>query len=261
MMAGQVSGAAIGGMIVTTLICLGIPAAALIYGVVKKKGTFISVLIGAGTFIVFALVLENMLHLLMQTVFKEQLTENLWLYALYGGLAAAIFEETGRFLSMKFLMKKSLTKGNAFMYGIGHGGVEAIIVTGTTCISNIVFSVMINAGQLEKLISGLEGTLKEQAMTQISALWTTPAHLFYLAGVERIGAFILQLCFSYIVYRAIKDRKASLFFLAMAIHFIVDAGTVVLSKTCSVYLTEAVLAIFAAALAIIVFRNYKAEKE
>ena len=259
-MAGQVSGAAIGGMIVTTLICLGIPATALIYGVVKKKGTFISVLIGAGTFIVFALVLENMLHLLMQTVFKEQLTENLWLYALYGGLAAAIFEETGRFLSMKFLMKKSLTKGNAFMYGIGHGGVEAIIVTGTTCISNIVFSVMINAGQLEKLVSGLEGTLKEQAMTQISALWTTPDHLFYLAGVERISAFVLQLCLSYFVYRAVKERKQSRFLLALAIHFIVDAGIVLLSKTCSIYVTEAVLIIFVAVLAFFICRQYKTEQ-
>ena len=260
-MTEHVSGAAIGGMILTLVICFGMVAAVLIYGLVKKKGRFVSVLIGAGTFIVFALILESMLHLLIQTILKEKLTENIWIYALYGGLAAGVFEETGRFLSMKFVMKKTLSKGNAFMYGIGHGGAEAILITGMTYLSNIVLSVMVNAGQMDKLLAGLEGTLKEQAMAQFSALWTTPAHLFYLAGVERIGAFILQLCFSYIVYRAVKDRKASLFFLAMAIHFIVDAGTVVLSKTCSVYLTEAVLAIFAAALAIIVFRNYKAEKE
>ena len=59
-----------------------------------------------------------MLHLV-----KEALTGNIWFYALYGGIAAGVFEETGRFTAMKFWMKKSLSKESSFMYGVGHGGI------------------------------------------------------------------------------------------------------------------------------------------
>ena len=46
------------------------------------------------------------------------------LYAVYGGLMAALFEETGRYSAMRFLVKP-MDFPNAFMYGAGHGGVEA----------------------------------------------------------------------------------------------------------------------------------------
>ena len=77
---------------------------------------------------------------------SKALSENLWLYALYGGLAAGLFEETGRYLTMRFLMKGKWTRENALMYGAGHGGLEAVLILGMASVNNLLYSVMINTG-------------------------------------------------------------------------------------------------------------------
>ncbi len=75
--------------------------------------------------------------------------DNICLYALYGSLAAALFEETGRFIIMKFFMRKLLERQNTLLYGIGHGGIEAILLEGFTSISNKVVLLMINTGKID----------------------------------------------------------------------------------------------------------------
>lgn len=52
-------------------------------------------LLGTVTFVIFAMFLEQMLHLAMRAVFGEKLTGNLWLSALYGGAAAAVLRNSG----------------------------------------------------------------------------------------------------------------------------------------------------------------------
>ena len=52
------------------------------------------------------------------------------LYALYGGLAAGLFEETGRLLAFRFILKPHTARITALSYGIGHGGIEAFWVMG-----------------------------------------------------------------------------------------------------------------------------------
>lgn len=258
-MTEMISSAAICGMTVTLLVSVGIPIAAMIVAGKKTKEKMSSVLIGAGTFFIFALILEQVLHQIMMSVFGKSLFGNIWSYALYGGLAAGLFEETGRLLSMKYLMKNSLSKGSSVMYGIGHGGAESIILIGLTYLSNIATAVMINAGMLDTILSNVDEALKAQTIEQLSALWTTPAHQFYLAGVERVAAFALQICLSYIVYRAVKDKKPLFYVLAVALHFIVDAEIILLARVISIYAVECILIAAVACLSIIVHKQYKEE--
>ena len=123
---GTVSGASLGGMIFSLILSIGLPIALLILVKNKLKANLTSFVIGSAVFIVFALVLESLMHSVVLTATGTLLTDNLILYGLYGGLAAALFEETGRLIAMKFFMKDSLNKPNTLMYGIGHGGIEAI---------------------------------------------------------------------------------------------------------------------------------------
>ena len=62
--------------------------------------------------------------------------ENPYVFAIYGGLTAGIFEELGRFVAFFFLLKKYLDYKDGFAYGIGHGGIESILVGGILCASN-----------------------------------------------------------------------------------------------------------------------------
>ena len=70
-----------------------------------------------------------------------------------------------------------------------------------------------------------------------------------------------EICLSYIVYRAVKNKKPLLYILAVAIHFAVDASLVVIMKYVSVYTVEAILLLTVTVIALITFSKYKAEKE
>ncbi|MBO4834598.1 MAG: YhfC family intramembrane metalloprotease [Lachnospiraceae bacterium] len=259
-MIGTVSSVTIIGIVITLCIAVAVPIVTMILAKRKLPGKMMPVLIGAITFVVCVYVLENILHMLvLRSSFGEQIQENVWLYALYGGLAAAAFEEFGRFFAMKLFMKKSLSKQNSIMYGIGHGGIESILVIGSAYVSNLVISVMINTGQFENMIAGLDASMRAQVTEQFSQLWTGPAALFYLAGLERIFAFLLQICLSYIVYRAVKEGKTGYLGLALALHFVIDAGIVLLQSAVSILWVEAALIVAVAIIAIFVWKWYRRE--
>lgn len=260
-MINSVPALSIAAMAVSLAVCIAIVLLGFVLLNKKTKGDSNCILIGAGTFVVFALVLETILHQVMFRVFGEALTGNIRIYALYGGAAAALFEETGRLITMKLFMKNKLKKENALMFGLGHGGAEAIIVGAMTYMSNIALSVMINKNMSDMLLSSAQGSVREQATEQLSALGATPAYQFLLGGAERVLAFVLQLCLSYIVYRAVKNKKPVFYLLAVFIHFAVDAGLVIIMKKLPVYAVEIILAVMVITIAIITFNKYKAEKE
>lgn len=258
-MVQEVPVASIIGMSFTAIVSIFLPIVVMIVLANKTKARIVNALIGALTFFVFALILEPVLHVVMSSALGETLTENVIFYAIYGGLAAALFEETGRFLAMKFLMKKSLTKENSLMYGVGHGGAESMIIIGLSYISNIAMSVMINSDMIDSMLEGLEGDLKEQTLAQLSTLWTSDPSLFYVAGLERISAFVLQICLSYLIYRCVKEMNPVYYIIAFLLHFVIDAGTIVLSHYLPLMLVEGILLTAVVIIAVFVYKQYKAE--
>lgn len=248
------------GMCFTLLISFGLPIGLLLYAMNKLKAKMISFWIGAATFVVFALVLEQLLHIGMINQFGEALTGNILIKAIYGGLAAGIFEEVGRFISMKLFMKRFLNKENAFMYGVGHGGIEAMIIVGLTTVSNLISACMINTGLMEKSLELLDSDIKQQTIDQLSLLWTTSPVDFYMAGVERVVAITLHLSLSYIVYRAVKDGKIQLLFLSIALHAFADFVTVMVAGYASVIVVEIVLIVIVSIIAVFVYKKFSAEQ-
>ncbi|MBP3262776.1 YhfC family intramembrane metalloprotease [Pseudobutyrivibrio sp.] len=249
------------GMGFAFIVAVGLPMGLMIYAFLKLKADMLWFGIGAATFIFFALVLEQCLHVVMVKQFGETLTGNLWLKAIYGGLAAGVFEEVGRFTSMNLFKKKELTKHNALMYGIGHGGIEAIIIVGLSSISNLITSIMINTGTFEPILASLDASTKEQTMQQVSLLWTTDSLDFYLAGVERVVAVTLHICLSYIVYKAVTNKKVQLLLLAIVLHAGLDFVTVLLAGYVSSLVLELVLIVLVTIIAILVHRAYSKERE
>ena len=257
---GRVPLLSILGMAVSAIVSIGIAVAALIIIYKKTKGKLISSLIGAVTFIVLVLFVEQLLHQVLFSLFPDFFLGNRFVYAVYGGLAAAVFEEFGRLLAMGVIMKKFLTKQNSLLYGVGHGGAEAVILGGMNGISNIMFSLLINAGIMEKLLGGILSSQAPALAAQLSPLWLQPSYMFLIAPVERIGAFVLQICLSYFVYRSIRNRNAAYFILALGIHFTVGAGIVLAANAMPLLLVEALFLIVVAQIAAGVFLLYRFER-
>ena len=196
-------------MALCALVGIAAPVALAWWLVKKRHARLSTILVGAGVFFVFALLLEPIVHqMVLKGPHGAAITGNTWYYALYGGLAAGIFEETGRFLGMKFLLKKEPTGTlPAVSYGVGHGGMEMLMIFGITMISNIVVSLMINAGQVDTILSAVPAETREQVEAQFAQLQDLHAGQLLLGLWERISALIIHLGLSIIVWTAV--RKAA----------------------------------------------------
>ena len=236
-------------MLVSLIIAVGLPVILCIWLRIVKKADLLPFFVGCGVMLLFAFVLEQIAHtLILSSPAGTAIRGNTWLYALYGGAMAALFEETGRNLAFRTVLKKYLGRDvNALMYGAGHGGFEAIAILGIASLNNLITSVMINSGGIQALMDTLPADAAAQVEAAVETLKTTPSGLFLMGGAERVFAVILQISLSVLVWNAVKYReKRMLFPAAMLIHFAVDALTVILSQTgVSVYLLEAVVGIMA----------------
>ena len=246
------------GMVVSLIVSVGLPIALCIIVYKKTKARISCFFIGAATFVVFALILEQILHTIVLAVSGTALTGNIWLYALYGGLAAGVFEETGRYLAMKLCMKKNLSKQNAIMYGVGHGGIEAILLAGISCVNNLVIAMMINGGQAPILLSvgGVNDATYQQVLAQLMAVSTTPSWQFYMIGLERISAIVFHISASYLVYLAVSRKKPLYYLLAVLAHFLSDALAVVSAKYLPILAVEGLLLLFSAVFGCVIWRMY-----
>ena len=219
-------------MAVSCLISFGLPIGLLLYLRISKKADLVSFFVGCAVMLVFALILESLVHrIVFATPVGDTILNNTLLYGLYGGLMAGVFEETGRLLAFKTVLKKNREKDiNAVMYGAGHGGFEAIAIVGMTMINNIIWSVLINTGNMSALTEKVTGDVITQVEENIHQLTTLQPYMFLMGGVERIFAIVLHLALSVLVWFAVKKKgKGYLYFAAILIHMAVDALTVILS--------------------------------
>lgn len=241
--------------LITIAICavIGIAVPILLsWWMVKKYNVKVRIiLIGAGVFVLFALVLETILH---QVVLKGSIgptiTGNVWYYALYGGLAAGIFEETGRFLAMKFLLKDEPSGAKtAVAYGIGHGGIEMLIIFGFSMVSNLVIASMINLGQADTILSALPADTQAQMQGTFAQFETSTPGTFLTGVWERTSAIILQVGLSVFVWTAVRKggKWLWLFPAAILIHFLVDASAVLLMDSVSMAVLETIVCAMAVA--------------
>lgn len=234
----QVSSFSITFMMVSMITCIFAPIILCTY--YKKKGASIkSFIIGALTFIIFALILEQIVHVIVMNAWGDIFTnpKYLWVKAIYGGMAAAAFEEMGRYLAMKFVMKKKLNKKEALMYGAGHGGIEAFIIGGLAGISNLATAISVNTGGLDEAIQAGEQAI----ISVVEEMVALAPYQFLLMGIERLSAMTLHICLSYLVYLAVKNRKIEYLSMALVVHFLVDAGTILLAEVIPVAVIELVL--------------------
>ena len=239
------------------LIFLSVAAvlAAFIYGRKKLKGPIGPFFIGFAAFALFALVLESIMHnlVLLVSPVGEKIQGNIWLYALYGGAAAAVFEETGRIVAAKTVLRRRQDTVSAYMYGAGHGGIEALAVGAATGVSNIVLGVMINSGTYRALLEPLSGANLDAAVAQLSALCADNGASL-LGGVERVFALAVHIALSLIMFRGLREHKGGLVVLCYALHFLLDAVLVVINSYFGIYIAELWVAVCAALIVLLALK-------
>jgi uncharacterized membrane protein YhfC len=140
-----------------------------------------------------------------------------FLYLLALSLSAGLFEETARVGAFRLLIKERRTWASGVAFGIGHGGIEAILLVGMTYVNNLVFSTLYNQGTLNVF---LEGKVPPETVSAIvSALTGTSADQFFAAGLERLMTMAIHIALSLIVLEGILKGHTWLFWLlAVLLH-------------------------------------------
>jgi uncharacterized membrane protein YhfC len=162
-------------------------------------------------------------------------------FGILAGLSAGFFEEGARYLVYRVWLKGVRRWKEAVLFGVGHGGIEAMVLGGlalyaffqATAYRNADLAELVPAGQLEL------------AKAQIEAYWSAPWYLALMGAVERLFAMIIQISLSVLVFQAVLRRKFLWWFLAVGWHTAVDAVAVIGIRSWGVFITEAVLAGFA----------------
>ena len=142
------------------------------------------------------------------------------IYGFSLAFTAGLFEVVGRYV-VACCLKKNLTYRRALSAGLGHGGIEAIIITGLVYAQNLVYLVMLQTGSLDALIAQAADPTALLAVKD--GLMNTPWMLFLLAGFERLLAMTCHAAMSMLVCYGVHSRKAAPTIYAFAMHVGMDS--------------------------------------
>jgi len=214
--------------VITLLVSLVLPVAVMIGFALKnkKQGIVSAWLLGAaGFFLTQMLIRLPILTVLQsQSWFAGFAQNNLFLYSFGLAFTAGLFELAGRFAVAK-LMEKRLTWKRSLAAGLGHGGIEAMLLIGMTYVNNLIYIGMINSGYYDTLIAqtagmGVDVTQLELVRTQLIGM--SPA-MFLLAGFERLLAMTGHLAMSVLVCYGVAHKKVGIcVLLCLGIHTLID---------------------------------------
>lgn len=199
----------------TLLVSLLLPLFISIYLIIRSKSYFKPILVGVLTFLIFQVFTRIYI---LQVILPTQVWYILFtydypiLYAFLLSLTAGLFEEIGRYIMMKYILRKMDIK-KALAFGLGHGGIEAILFVGIALV--LTNPMLIDSQQL------------------------------LMSGLERFSAIIFHLGFSVLVYQMIfKSKKFNLLY-AISLHTLVNFVSVVLMMNgVNMWIIEGVLFFF-----------------
>ena len=218
-------------MLMTAVLGTVIPVVAAIIWCKKKHESFTTVLIGAATFLLFAIVIEKPLQALviqLDSPVSQFVNARPVLWAFIVGLFPGVFEETGRFVAFKTLLRNRKQRETGLSHGIGHGGFEAMFLLGITYIELFIFGIMINQGSFfEQMIEPVKDTLTPDVINQITGIveqiTSFSASTMGLSLIDRAIAVTYHIGSSILVFYAVKDKKKWwLYPLSIVIHTAID---------------------------------------
>ncbi|MBB6454137.1 putative membrane protein YhfC [Salirhabdus euzebyi] len=243
----MVSQSVLNGVLFQFGISFLLPIVLIIY--IKKKYTLSWRAIGIGflTFFIFVQILERGLHTVMidpQSPNQLKWSENPFYYVLYGILAAGIFEEFGRFLSFKLLLKKKRSIGDGLSYGIGHGSFETLSIGVLGSVSTFLMIGLINNGEAHQTLSNELSVAEIDAIKQ--QLVDSPAFLYVLSGFERMAAMAMHLFLSLVVLLGINKGDFLYVWYAVFIHAVFNVAPALyqVGTISNVWVAEAIVISF-----------------
>ena len=220
---------AVPSLTITVILMIAIPVCFFICWRRKhKEQTKISWLIaGAAGFVISARMLEVGVHyfcIVADNPVSRFINGNTAAFVLYGITMAGIFEECGRLIILKYILKKNRTRENAVIYGIGHGGIEILTVFLPAMILYLAIAVMFSQGDTETALKTLNIT-EETAAAALPSVQAAAAFdyaMMAMNAMERLLAMLIHIGLTVIVYYGVVNAKKLCLPAAILLHMLAD---------------------------------------
>ena len=220
---------AVPSLTITIILMIAIPVCFFICWRRKhKEQTKISWLIaGAAGFVISARMLEVGVHyfcIVADNPVSRFINGNTAAFVLYGITMAGIFEECGRLIILKYILKKDRTRENAVIYGIGHGGIEILTVFLPAMILYLAIAVMFSQGDTETALKTLNIT-EETAAAALPSVQAAAAFDYAMMAMnvmERLLAMLIHIGLTVIVYYGVVNAKKLCLPAAILLHMLAD---------------------------------------
>lgn len=177
---------------------------------------------GALIFLLFQLISRVPIVTGAQALIAPQLQSSLGLrigWAVLLAATAGIFEEVGRYVGYRWLMRREeKTWAKAVMYGLGHGGLESIVLVGGLTIATLIGLLSISAVGLDKL----PPEQRDVATKQLAALSAQPDWLPLLGAWERMWTLAIHVALSVVVLQVFRRGRMIWLWLAILAHALID---------------------------------------
>ena len=179
---------------------------------------------GALIFVLFQLVSRVPITLAIQALIAPQLQASraaLIGWIAISALTAGLFEELGRYIGYRWLLKREeKTWAKGVMYGLGHGGIESMLL-----IAGLVGVTLIQVLALAQAdLSTLPLTAEQRALAarQLAAIAAQPSWVPLLGAWERLWTIPLHVALSLVVLQAFRRGSIRWLWLAILAHALVD---------------------------------------
>ncbi len=216
-------------LIITVILMIAIPVISFLYWRKRyKQQTRISWLIaGVVGFLVSARVLELGIHyfcIIADNPVSRFINGNTAAFVLYGITMAGVFEECGRYVIMKYVMKKNRTRENAILYGIGHGGIEILAVILPAMITCLMVAILFSGGNTENALHALNITEETAAaaLPSVQAAASFDYGMMAMNVIERLFALLLHIGLTVIVFYGVVNAKRVCLPMAILLHMLMD---------------------------------------
>lgn len=196
----------------------------------REDGIWRAWVIGAAGFLVPQLIIRPLIIMALSgTGYAAWAEGNPRLYIVVSACYAALLELAGRCAGAG-LLRKDMTFTQALAAGMGHGGIESIILISVSYVNNLVMLEILQNGQLDAMIAeaAANGTDTAELTAAALAIQAPSAGLFLLAGLERILTMICQACMTVMVFYGFHRKQALSWLLkCFGIHFLIDCISLV----------------------------------
>jgi len=164
------------------------------------------------------------------------------LVAVVAGLSAGLCESVARWVALRYAMRRTRGLENALQYGLGHGGVEAVLL-GLIALSGLVNILAL--WRADPVSLGMTEAQQAQIVAAFAELDLVAWYMPVLAGLERVFALCLHVAMSVLVMDGVMRRKPINLLWAVLAHAAVDAWAVYSVNTWGAVWSEVGLAVAA----------------